>query len=75
MDDPVAIAYSQAGRIAYEAYVEQAGGVSLATGATLPVWDRLGDPIRSAWAYSARAVLEANTLQRSHGESERLGSK
>ena len=45
------------GQIAYEAYRDFAGRQSLVTGATLPEWDRLTQPIKSAWACAANAVL------------------
>ena len=44
------------GRIAYNAYVVEAGGVSLVSGAKLPEWEELQAPIRSAWIAAARAV-------------------
>ena len=56
----ISLAYGQAGRVAYGAYVKQAGGVSLVSGVTLPTWENLPDSIQTAWAYAARAVLEAN---------------
>ena len=44
-------------QVAYEAYSEQAGGRSLATGAELPEWDALPAPIREAWEVAILAVL------------------
>ena len=44
-------------RTAYEAYVADAGGVSLATGAPLPAWDALSPAIQSAWLAAAVAVV------------------
>ena len=47
---------AELGRIAYAAYVADAGGKSLVSGATLPEWEELKAPIRSAWIAAARAV-------------------
>lgn len=47
------------GRIAYEAYVVQAGGVSLATGAPLPTWSSLPPAIADAWKAAAGAAAMA----------------
>ena len=44
------------GRVAYEAYRDAAGGVSLATGDPLPDFEDLSAPIRAAWEVSAQAV-------------------
>jgi hypothetical protein len=46
----------QLARVAYDAYVKQAGGVSLATGAKLPPFDELSQPIKDAWVAAAEAV-------------------
>lgn len=43
-------------KIAYDAYVKQAGGVSLATGAKLPEFDALSRSIKDAWAAAGIAV-------------------
>lgn len=45
------------GRIAYEAYATNTGGVSLATGDSLPPWDQLRDEYKTAWIAAAREVL------------------
>lgn len=44
------------GRIAYEAYVRQAGGVSLISQTRLPPWDKLSQDIKAAWIAAAEAV-------------------
>lgn len=44
------------GQIAYEAYCEQSGGVSLISGAKLPCWDEQKLEIKEAWAAAALAV-------------------
>lgn len=44
------------GSIAYEAYCENTGGVSLISGAKLPTWDALSAEIRAAWEAAADAV-------------------
>lgn len=51
------------GQIAYDAYVKKAGGVSLVSGAKLPVWSDLDPRIREAWGAAATAVVEATSLQ------------
>ena len=45
-------------QLAYEAYVADAGGVSLATGAPLPGWADLPEAIQRAWSAVAVAVVE-----------------
>lgn len=45
------------GKIAYEAYATNTGGVSLATGDSLPAWDQLGDAYKTAWIAAAREVI------------------
>jgi hypothetical protein len=45
------------GRVAYLAYREAAGGVSLATGDPLPGWPSLPPEIRAAWDAAAVAVI------------------
>ena len=44
------------GRVAYEAYRDTAGGVSLATGDPLPDFEDLRAPVRAAWEAAAEAV-------------------
>lgn len=44
------------GKVAYEAYCQNSGGVSLVSGAKLPVWEELKPEIRSAWDAAAQAV-------------------
>lgn len=43
-------------RSAYEAYRNHTGGVSLASGAPIPEWDALPEPIKEAWQASADAI-------------------
>jgi len=42
--------------IAYEAYRSHTGGVSLATGQTIPEWYELREAIQLAWMAAADAV-------------------
>lgn len=49
--------FDRLGRVAYVAYCESSGGVSLVSGAQLPAWDELGTAIRAAWAMAATAVV------------------
>lgn len=44
------------GKVAYDAYCKSTGGVSLVSGAKLPVWDELKPEIKSAWEAAADAV-------------------
>ena len=44
------------GKVAYDAYCESTGGVSLISGAKLPVWDELKAEIKTAWEAAAKAV-------------------
>lgn len=46
-------------QIAYEAYSENAGGKSLATGQPLPPWEKLSPEIQAAWEAAATAVVKA----------------
>lgn len=46
------------GRLAYEAYAAHTGWKSLVSGADLPWWDALAEPIREAWAVAAQAVRQ-----------------
>jgi hypothetical protein len=43
-------------KIAYDAYVKQTGGVSLATGDKLPPFEALNQSMKDAWAASGIAV-------------------
>lgn len=45
-------------KIAYDAYVKKAGGVSLTTGDKLPEFDVLKESIQDAWDAAANAVLD-----------------
>ncbi len=47
------------GRLAYETYRRKSSGKSLVSGAELPEWERLNEPIRDAWDAAGRAVAEA----------------
>lgn len=42
----------------YYAYFYNTGGVSLVSGAKLPEWDALPQPIKDAWEASARCVFQ-----------------
>ncbi len=44
------------GRRAYEGYCRATGGVSLVSGAKLPAFHELSDPIRRAWCSAAIGV-------------------
>ena len=44
------------GEIAYNAYRASTGGISVATGDVLPLWEHLRNEIRTAWRRSAAAV-------------------
>jgi hypothetical protein len=46
-------------QVAYEAYFENAGGKSLATGQPLPPWEKLSPEIRAAWEAAATAVVKS----------------
>ena len=45
------------GQVAYEAYCAHTGWRSLVSGAELPQWSALTDPIRLAWEAAAAAVV------------------
>jgi hypothetical protein len=57
---------------AYEAYKGAAGGRSLATGAPLPGWADLPEPIRQAWRVSAAWVAGAVNRIGVHGDRRAL---
>jgi hypothetical protein len=44
------------GQIAYDAYMDFSGGVSLTSGHPLPEWDKQSDRHRAAWEAAAEAV-------------------
>jgi hypothetical protein len=46
------------GKIAYEAYVKEAGGVSLVSGESLPAWSCLSLEIRKSWEAAGNAVFQ-----------------
>lgn len=45
------------GQIAYEAYCNATGGVSLISGDKLPEFDSLKQAIKDAWEVAAQAVI------------------
>lgn len=47
------------GKVAYDAYCASSGGVSLVSGAKLPLWDDLSPQIKSAWEAAALAARAA----------------
>lgn len=49
----------QLGRIAFEAYRDEVGGLSV-TGTPIPDWEDLGDRIRLGWCAAAEAVEDAD---------------
>lgn len=53
------------GQEAYEAYCGATGGKSLISGAELPKWDVLAQPIQSAWTVAAAWVV--GRVLRQHG--------
>jgi hypothetical protein len=46
------------GRIAYEAYRNHTGGVSLISGKEIPEWDQLPEAIQKAWDAAGLAAVE-----------------
>lgn len=56
------------GQIAYEAYRNDAGGRSIATGAALPTWDDMGSRMRRAWENSAKAVISTDRGRENSGD-------
>jgi hypothetical protein len=44
------------GKLAYDAYCQSSGGVSLVSGAKLPDWEALSPAIKAAWGAAAQAV-------------------
>lgn len=56
-------------KIAYDAYVKKAGGVSLITGDKLPEFEALKSEIQEAWVAAARAV-EYDLIGPMGGEEE-----
>lgn len=53
--------YYRVAKIAYDGYVKQAGGVSLATGDKLPEFDGLKQSIKDAWVAAIIAVDDPNS--------------
>jgi len=46
-------------QIAYEGYRAHTGGISVATGQTIPEWKDLKNPIKDAWKASTIAVVKS----------------
>ena len=46
------------GQVTYEAYVKEAGGVSLISGAKLPPWNMLNPKIQKSWHAAASAAID-----------------
>jgi hypothetical protein len=44
------------GQVAYEAYRNHTGGVSLVSGAKIPEWQELNVEIKAAWNAAAAAI-------------------
>ena len=57
------------GQVAFEAYAQQSEGVSLVSGAKLPVWDMLPQDIRDAWEAADQASV-SNYQQRLSQENK-----
>lgn len=59
------------GKIGYTAYLDNTGGISLATGCKLPPWGELYQQVRDAWiaAGSAIAMAIVDELKRSAAKS------
>lgn len=51
------------GEVAYQAYCQASGGVSLISGAKLPQWGEQNEQIQAAWEAAARVVLRAYTAK------------
>lgn len=49
--------------VAYDGYCLQTGYKSLVSGAALPAFDKLPDPIKDAWAAAAIAVMTRLELE------------
>lgn len=47
------------GQVAYEGYCADTDGKSLVSGAVLPAWADLPEPVRHAWEAAGRAVIDA----------------
>lgn len=43
----------------YESYRADTGGISVATGAKIPEWTMLREPIQRAWCAAARGIVAA----------------
>ena len=58
-------AWNEYGQTAYAAYVADAGGKSLVSGAALPAWADLDPKIQHAWSMAGQAVLQKESDNRS----------
>lgn len=47
------------GKVAYDAYAVEVGGVSAVTGDPLPAFEDTGELVQAGWIASAAAVVEA----------------
>lgn len=54
---PVGCVAVTIGRVGYEAYAGHTGWKSLVSGAALPLWENLSEPIRTAWETAAAAIV------------------
>lgn len=53
-----------AGKRGYEGYCGSTGGVSLISGAELPLWEELYSAIQEAWIAAAEAILYPEEVQK-----------
>ncbi len=53
----------EAAEDAYSAYCYAAGGKSLVSGETLPVWDNLPGAIKNAWHSAAMAAIASSVTR------------
>lgn len=54
---------AEVGKINYEAYRNHTGGVSLASGQTIPEWDALPVAIKHAWVEAGLSLLASQSEQ------------
>ena len=57
--------------VAYEAYRQHAGGVSLISGAPIPPFEDLDPRVKAAWAAAASSVMELAARTEECEEHER----
>lgn len=71
MENQQETATLELGRIGYEAYRQHTGGISLASGQQLPIYDELNDQVRGAWiaAGSTIGMAIVDELKRSAAKS------